>query len=83
MMGACRDCRWWATDKGWAPGNDTTTVAVRGWHPCRLMETRSGGVVQDGARAAAWECCNYGGEVMTAPDFGCVQFAPVVSEVPA
>lgn len=67
-MGSCKDCRWWDADGPTLMVRPTT-------HACRLMESRptDSTPLFSTTKAIAWSD-RYSGEVLTEPDFGCVQY---------
>lgn len=67
-MGHCRDCRWWETS------------GSRSWGSCELAASVEGHDQHPESLATAHDGENYGAELVTSADFGCVQFAAKVKE---
>lgn len=76
-MPHCRDCRWW--NQGHEalsdlPGGFVSGPIKTGGGVCLLTETKSLEPVHAQSKAIVWEGDQYVGVLVTAPDFGCVQF---------
>lgn len=62
MMGRCETCKWWKPCSGYPR---------EGWGKCRLTEARDDALQYPETKAYAW--ADWIAELITAPDFGCVQ----------
>ncbi len=59
----CKTCQWWEAGRDYPQ---------KGWGGCRLSETESGASRQEGMHVSTAD--GYYGILLTAPDFGCVQW---------
>ena len=66
-FGLCRDCRHWAK----RAGSSDPTLA----HCCALAKSIDGEPMIPTTSAFARDCEQYSADLITQPDFGCVQFA--------
>jgi hypothetical protein len=62
-IGRCRDCKWWGSERR-SDWGQCSAAAMDGGKPAHHPETRM--LAQDAYDYEAW--------LVTAPDFGCVQF---------
>ena len=73
-MGHCKDCKWW--DHEHPPDMYFTIQRLRDkyatWRMCRQTDTEEMNPVHSESKALAIE--EWSATLMTAPDFGCVQF---------
>lgn len=67
-MPRCRDCKWWS------PEDYHDDRRPEGWGECGLATTKSGYREQPQALMMACDPDEYEAGLLTAPDFGCVQF---------
>lgn len=77
MDGRCTTCRWWGPLANDAAPNDGRLPS--GWRSCTLTryDERRGLPSHDGLARAIVDCGEWGAVetiVVTAPDFGCVQW---------
>jgi hypothetical protein len=74
----CRDCRWWGQDHealGTMPGGYRTEPMLEGESGvCLLTETKVLDPEHPDSRAVVWEGDSYTGVLVTAADFGCIQW---------
>jgi hypothetical protein len=80
LVGNCKDCKWWQTanhpDKAKAERVPLFEPIHKRpeWGICERTEGNSGEPESAGTLAFAWDFEQYGAELVTAPDFGCVMF---------
>ena len=67
-MNHCRDCRWWEQAIYLPPSIDPRL----GYGEC--AKARARGDIQEGTLAFAFESNFWSADLITAADFGCVQF---------
>lgn len=76
----CRDCRWWDREHeatGRNPGSMRVDPMLTGDSgACLITETHSLDAEHTESKAVVWEGDSYHGVLVTAADFGCVQFEP-------
>lgn len=79
-MGRCGACRWWRNDDIDAvvasPGHAADTAYARGWGAC-LLTSSNGNEPEPHPQTLAFASDedDYASILLTAPTFGCVQFA--------
>ena len=67
-FGLCRDCSHWTPR--------TTLYIYNSIHYCAIAATRDG-LTTTPTKAAAYDVEAYGADLITEPDFGCVQFQKI------
>lgn len=73
QIGRCKDCRHWKRDRA---GSGTRTE----WHACALADSDNDEAVYSGSLAIAQDVDMFEAWLETSPQFGCVQFAPLLPD---
>lgn len=72
LPGRCRDCQWWGDDeRRYFDGDDRYSD---GYRVCRLADSDGVRPCNEQTKAYAIDAESFIGNLLTAPDFGCVQF---------
>ena len=88
MEERCKNCRFWNTSHEWTPQgephecDDPRQERLRGMGVCSLASSHEDGPDNPQSLAIAEDAESYNAELVTSPEFGCVQFQPKEARPP-